>query len=168
MVRDPFPAFSRKEIQLRIMEVGVAGMTIGLDKFCPGHGFMLDFRVTLVAFDLMFGNMSSVHQLGVVVGCDPVYIGMTTAAPDLGNAPVPDHHGAVTFAALDFPLKYHFMIVCHRGFISLFRNRGDMAFGTLFDGGRYFGAFKMTKKTGALGYGHVTALHDLGMATGTP
>jgi len=167
MVRYAFPTLACKEIKLGIVEIRVAGMAVGFYKLTPGNGFMLDIGVALLAFDLMIRDMVLVHQFGIIVEFDFLFIGMATTAADFRNASVPHHHIAMTFLALNGFFQHPFMIIDDNGIVSLFSGRWGVTIGAFVHAGIGFEIFKMAEKAGAFGNRHMAALDDLGMATGT-
>ena len=65
VMRNAFTPLSRKQQKLSIVKVGMTGLAIGLDKLGSGNGFMLNFRMTLLAFNLVVRDMVFVHEFGI-------------------------------------------------------------------------------------------------------
>ncbi len=71
---NPFSPLPGKKRELGIVKVGMTGVAIRLDKLGPGNGFMLNFSMTLLTFNLVVRDMVFVHEFGITEKLELLYL----------------------------------------------------------------------------------------------
>jgi hypothetical protein len=104
-----FPSHPGVEDLLGLVEVHMAGLAIG-DGFDVLVDLVLDIQMTLVAFDLVLGDMGGVHEVRVIVLLETFLLGMALVAVFPGYRAVSYNHVAVALIA-------GVSVVEHRGVI---------------------------------------------------
>ncbi len=152
------PAFSDVQNFLCLVIIRVARRAIG-DGVYILDDLVLDFHMTLVAFDFVLENMHRVHEVCVLIFIEPLLfpVAFVTVLP--WDFPISKNGVAVAFVTREAIVKNQGVVItrrlgAHKGFLCV-------AVVAVIDLRIMLAFFEMTDETGALGDSDVFSLHDL-------
>ena len=166
MIGNIFPTRASKERKLNLVSIFVTGLAFRDNILRSGYGFMLNGKVTILAFDFMVGHVVLVNKIRIIIFIHHTHIRMTGITSLCWNRTITDLHLAVTFFTINILINNKLVVILD---VMIFRShRCCVAFCACIHRTVDRLVFKMTQKTGRFCNCNMFPLDDLGVAAGTP